>query len=455
VGIANKIDSCDLIKIEGRGITVVLKRILLYSLNFTPELTGIGKFNGEMVQWLTNQGYEVRVVTAPPYYPQWKINQGYSAHRYSKEIVNGAKVWRCPIWIPSQLTGLKRLLHLASFALSSVPVILKQMWWKPQFVMVVEPPLAVTPLVVVLTKIFGIKSWLHVQDFEVDAAFDLGLLPENKALKKLVTGIETWLMRRFNIVSSISLQMMERLNKKGLEPAKTRFFPNWVETNAIYPLEESPVYYREQLGINLDDFVVLYSGNMGVKQGLEIILDAAERLQEYRNIHFVICGEGSNKEKLMEDVRLRKLTQIKFIPLQPLEKLNTLLNTADVHALIQKQSISDLVMPSKLTGMMASGKAIIATAAENTAVFTTLEQSNAGRIVSPEDPEQLAKVLLEMSQNRAVCKTYGLNARAYAIEHLSKSAIMSAFEKSFKDMMAYNKSSLSKTGVKDKGVIMK
>ncbi|QGQ99957.1 colanic acid biosynthesis glycosyltransferase WcaI [Paenibacillus psychroresistens] len=434
---------------------MVLKRILLYSLNFTPELTGIGKFNGEMVQWLTDQGYEVRVVTAPPYYPQWKINQGYSAHKYSKEIANGAEVWRCPIWIPSKLTGLKRLLHLASFALSSIPVILKQMWWRPQLVMVVEPPLAVAPIVVVLSKLFGIKSWLHVQDFEVDAAFDLGLLPENKALKQLVTGVETWLMRRFNIVSSISLQMMERLYNKGIEPARTRFFPNWVETNAIYPLEERPVYYREQLGINRNDFVVLYSGNMGAKQGLEIILDAAERLQEFKNIYFVICGEGSNKDKLIEDVKLRNLAQIKFIPLQPLEKLNLLLNTADVHALIQKMSISDLVMPSKLTGMMASGKAIIATAAKKTAVFTVMEQSRAGRVVSPEDPEQLAKVLLEMSENKAACHIYGLNARAYATEHLSKAAIMSAFEKSIKDLTTIQKSASSKSSVKDKGVFMK
>jgi colanic acid biosynthesis glycosyl transferase WcaI len=455
VGIEIKAYSCDLIINEGRGITLVLKRILLYSLNFTPELTGIGKFNGEMVQWLTDQGYEVRVVTAPPYYPQWKVKQGYSGYKYSKETINGAEVWRCPIWVPAKQSGLKRLLHLASFALSSMPVILKQIWWRPQFVMVVEPPLAVAPITVVLSKLFGIKSWLHIQDFEVDAAFDLGLLPENKALKKLVTGIETWLMRRFNIVSSISVQMMERLYKKRIEPAKTRFFPNWVDTNAIFPLDQSPVYYRELLNIPMDDFIVVYSGNMGAKQGLEIMIDAAERLREHPKIHFVICGEGSVKEKLMEEAKLRNLTQIKFMPLQPMEKLNILLNTANVHALIQKQSISDLVMPSKLTGMLASGKAIIATAEERSAVFTALEQSNAGRIVRPEDPEHLAKILLEMSRNKAACKLYCLNARAYAIEHLSMGAIMSAFEKSFTEMMAFKKSAISKTNLKDKGVYMK
>jgi colanic acid biosynthesis glycosyl transferase WcaI len=432
----------------------MVKRILLYSLNFTPELTGIGKFNGEMVQWLTDHGYEVRVVTAPPYYPQWKVSQGYSAYKYTKEILNGAQIWRCPIWVPNQLTGLKRLLHLASFAITSFPVIMLQMWWRPQLVLVVEPPLAVAPAMVVLSKIFKIKSWLHVQDFEVDAAFDLGLLPENKLLKQLVNGLETWLMRRFNVVSSISVQMMKRLFNKGIEPAKTRFFPNWVDTDAIFPLKENPTYYRELLGIPMEDFVVLYSGNMGAKQGLEIIIEAADKLRHYRDIHFVICGNGSIKEKLMEDVKLRNLLQIKFMSLQPMEMLNTLLNTADVHALIQKQSISDLVMPSKLTGMFASGKAIIATAAEKTAVFSAIKQSNAGRIVRPEDPEHLAKTLLEMSRNKAASKSFGRRARVYALEHLSIEAIMDTFENSFKEMMALKKDAFPKANVKDKGVYM-
>jgi colanic acid biosynthesis glycosyl transferase WcaI len=407
-----------------------------------------------MVQWLTDHGYEVRVVTAPPYYPQWKVSQRYSAYKYTKEILNGARIWRCPIWVPNKLTGLKRLLHLASFAITSFPVIMLQMWWRPQFVLVVEPPLAVAPAMVVLSKIFTIKSWLHVQDFEVDAAFDLGLLPGNKLLKQLITGIETWLMRRFNVVSTISVEMMKRLYKKGIEPAKTRFFPNWVDTTAVFPLKENPTYYRELLGIPMEDFVVLYSGNMGAKQGLEIIIDAADKLRQHRDIHFVICGDGSIKEELMVDVKLRNLTQIKFMSLQPLEKLNTLLNTADVHALIQKQSISDLVMPSKLTGMFASGKAIIATAAEKTAVCTAIKQSNAGRIVRPEDPEHLAKTLLEMSRNKASCESLGRRAREYALEYLSIEAIMGAFENSFKEMISLQKGTFPKTKIKDKEVSM-
>jgi colanic acid biosynthesis glycosyl transferase WcaI len=120
-------------------------KILLYGINFAPELTGIGKYTGEMAAWLVAQGHDVRVVTAPPYYPAWAVSPGYSGRTYRTEDWHGAKVLRCPLWVPSQPGGLKRLLHLASFALSSLPVMLGQVFWRPQVVWVVEPALFCAP----------------------------------------------------------------------------------------------------------------------------------------------------------------------------------------------------------------------------------------------------------------------------------------------------------------------
>ena len=97
-------------------------RFVVYAINYRPELTGIGKFSGEMAEWLVAKGHEVRVVTAPPYYPQWRVLGHYRSWHYRRESLNGVKVWRCPLWVPSRPSGLKRILHLASFALSSFPV---------------------------------------------------------------------------------------------------------------------------------------------------------------------------------------------------------------------------------------------------------------------------------------------------------------------------------------------
>ncbi|NEW07156.1 glycosyltransferase WbuB [Paenibacillus sp. SYP-B3998] len=415
---------------------VSTNKILLYSINYAPELTGIGKYNAEMVAWLVQNGYEVRVVTAPPYYPEWKIKQGYSGKTYTNERMHGAEVWRCPLWVPKKLSGAKRLMHLASFAVTSIPVIIRQMAWKPNLIIVVEPPLAISPVAILLSKMFKVKSWLHVQDLEVDAAFDLGILPQNKGIKSIVMGVERWMMKKFTIVSSISSSMNDRLLKKGVAQDQIRFFPNWVVVSDIFPQRQPVLTYREQLGIQGDDVVVLYSGNMGAKQGLEILLEAAEKLVTNPRIRFILCGDGAAKEKLMEIAVQKKLRNVDFIPLQPKEALNDLLNTADIHALIQKKNASDLVMPSKLTGMLASGRSIIATSGENTALYDVMKKAAAGIVVPPEDLEQLTKAIQQLAQNESGRTVYGRNAREYALNCLSIDSIMANFEKDYTDLVS-------------------
>ena len=138
-------------------------KILFYGINFSPELTGIGKYTGEMAQWFAEQGHEVLVITAPPYYPAWKVSKGYQ-NAYATEQWQGVTVFRTPLWVPAQPSGLKRLIHLASFALLSIPALFKQWSWKPDVVWVVEPPLMCAPAAVAFAKLNGAKSWLHVQD---------------------------------------------------------------------------------------------------------------------------------------------------------------------------------------------------------------------------------------------------------------------------------------------------
>ena len=146
----------------------------LHGINYWPELTGIGKYTGEMAQWLVSRGHDVRVIAAPPYYPQWSILKGYTGSRWQLDVVHGVRVYRCPLWIPTKLSGVKRLLHLASFALSSIPVMFWQLLWRCDVLLVIEPPLVCAPTAILVARLSRAKAWLHIQDFEVDAAFDLG-----------------------------------------------------------------------------------------------------------------------------------------------------------------------------------------------------------------------------------------------------------------------------------------
>lgn len=400
--------------------------LLVYGLNFWPELTGVGKYSGEMALWLAGRSHALRVVTAPPYYPLWQVPAGYTAARYQQQAwgPGGAvAITRCPLWVPKQLTTLRRLLHLASFALSSVPALWRALRARPDVLMVVVPTLFSAPLALLLARLFGVPAWLHVQDFEVDAMFDLGMGGRGGWTRRLAMALESAVLTRFDRVSTISPPMVNRLLAKGVSPARCVLYPNWVDLSAVYPMQ-GPNALRARLGLADDDVLVLYAGNMGEKQGLDLVIDAARALAADPRIRFVLAGSGAARDRLVEDAR--GLGNVQWLPLQPMERLNEMLNAADIHVLPQRADAADLVMPSKLTGMLASGRATLGTAAVGTQLGQVLDE--AGCRVDPGDVPALVAALQRLAGNPALRQSLGQRGRAYAEQHLAQDAIMGRLE---------------------------
>jgi colanic acid biosynthesis glycosyl transferase WcaI len=398
-------------------------KILLYSANFAPEPTGIGKYSGEMAAWLATQGHQVRVVAAPPYYPAWQLATGYAWPPYRREQWQGVDVWRAPLWVPRNPGGMLRVVHLLTFALSSLPVMLSQVLWRPNVVMTVAPALVCAPAGWLTARFCGARAWLHIQDFEVDVAFQMGLL-KNKALQRLVLASERWLLRRFDVVSTISRKMMGRLATKGVTPEKICFFPNWVDIDHIRPLA-NPSSYRVELGIAPDAVVMLFSGTLGNKQGLMVIPDAARRLMQVPGVVFVVCGDGVMKPEL--EAAARELPNLKLLPLQPFARLSELLGLADVHLLTQSADAEDLVLPSKLTGMLASGRPVIATCNAGTEIAVVVQ--HCGLVVAPGDGAALALAVEQMVNDVAMRRRLGSQARAYAETNLARDSVLGRLAK--------------------------
>lgn len=405
-------------------------RILIVGLNFYPEPTGIGKYTGELAAELVRRGHAVRVVTSPPYYPAWRVAPGYRAWAYRRETWQGVEIWRAPLWVPARASGLKRLLHLFSFVLSSLPLLAAQLAWRPQVVFCVAPALVSAPAAWLLARLSGARAWLHIQDFEIDAAAGLGLLPGGKWVFDLAARLESWLLRRFDRVSTISAPMLARLRAKGLDPARLVLFPNWIDPQAVQPL---PVAESLRPAWNLPEAtqVILYAGSLGQKQGLETLLQAARLLADQPYLHFVIAGAGSARESLV--ALAAGLTNLTFLPLQPPEKLNALLNSADLHVLPQKAGVADLVMPSKLLGMLASGKPVIAAAAAETEVGQVIGQ--VGWLVPPEDPAALAAAVLELSQAPARQAQLGQAGRQLALARWAAPQVFDTFESALQALL--------------------
>lgn len=417
---------------EGASTAPTLMKILIVGLNFWPELVGVGKYTGEMAASFAEAGHEVRVVAGPPYYPRWQREQGWSRFRYHRERMdclasNAAtgtsrtiEVWRCPIYVPKRPTGFRRILHLFTFAASSLPAVLCQIAWRPRVVIAIAPTLLSAPAALAAGRAAAAAAWLHVQDFEVDAAYELGLL-RTGFLRGIVNVCEGWLMRRFDKVSTISAAMQQRLAKKGVVLERTLLLRNWVDTAEVHPLLE-PSIFRQRLGIGAGRVVALYSGAMASKQGLELIIESAQSLTA-EPIDFVLCGDGPARAQLQ--AAAAGFANIRFLPLQPVSLLNQLLNLADIHLLPQRPGIADLVMPSKLAGMIASGRPVVATASANSQISLALE--GCGRVVAPGDRNAFAGAISELARDARLRLQLGATGRAKAESEWSRSRILGEF----------------------------
>ncbi len=404
------------------------KTILLLAGNYYPELTGIGRYNGEMIDWLAENGYDCTVISTYPYYPDWKVQMPYSNNKwYKKETRNTAsgnaiQVFRCPHLVPANPSGRARIMLDISFFLSVFFKVLTLLGNKKfDFVMNVSPPLPLGMVAAWYKQFKGSKFLYHIQDLQVDAARDLQIIRSGKLIEGLIR-MERFIINKADVISTISTGMQKKVQHKTNK--EVLLFPNWCNTEEIYPIQDKNKL-KPAFGFSENDTIILYSGAIGEKQGLEMILSSAALLQQEQNIRFIICGTGPYREKLRSLAAEQQLSNIHFLPLQPPEKLNMFLNMADLHLVIQKASASDLVMPSKLTNILAAGGIAIVTAMPGSSLYEIINAHHLALLAEPENPEALSRVIKQAinSELPAIRK----NARNYAEHVISIQAVLNSY----------------------------
>lgn len=401
-----------------------MKKILLISYNFFPELTGIGKYNGEMIDWLLEQGHACSVVTTYPYYPDWKIQEKYRSKRFffSTESTGGndrLKVYRCPVFVPNNPSALKRiLLELSFFITAFLRLISLLMVHRYDVVITVAPSFHVGLLGVICKKLRNAIFLYHIQDLQIEAARDLNMIKSKRIIRAMLF-IEKKVLDNATLVSTISDQMVAKVKLKT--KTAVALFPNWTNTNFFFPVTDRSSI-KTAFGFRETDKIVLYSGAIGEKQGLEAILHCARCNKANRDLKFVICGNGPYKKELERKTEQLGLNNITFFPLQPLSSFNHFLNLADVHLIIQKGSASDFVMPSKLGAILAVGGTCVVTANSGTALYSLVQNHRMGILVNADDPEALEQgISSALTIDASEIKS---NARSYAEKVLSINAIM-------------------------------
>jgi colanic acid biosynthesis glycosyl transferase WcaI len=397
-------------------------RLLIVGLNYAPERVGIAVYTAGMAEALAADGHEVRVIAGQPYYPAWKIMDGHNAWALSSTLENGVEITRVPHYIPGKPSGLRRLLHHASFAASAlVPALWSGLVWRPDVVLTVAPSLIAAPTARAAAFLAGARSWLHIQDFELEAAFATGLLQGDGFGAQLGRWFERAVLTSFERVSAISPEMCRKLVEKGVPRERVSELRNWADIETIRPMRE-PSPYRARWGI-ATKHVALYSGNIANKQGIEIVIAAARRLHDRKDLTFVICGEGPNRARL--EALAVDLDNVQFHSLQPREKLNELMGLATIHLLPQLAGAADLVLPSKLTNMLASGRPVIATAAAGTGLAREVE--GCGTLVEPGDEAAFAGAIAVLLDDEAGWNAAAQTARVRAEERWAKGAVLGEF----------------------------
>lgn len=399
-------------------------RILVLAINYWPEQTGIGAVLTRRCEYLTSVGHEVTVCTGMPYYPEWRIHPGYTGKLLSREEREGVTILRSWIWVPRKVTSTKRVLFEASFLASSLLRAVCSR--KPELLLVVSPPLGLALSAVLLSRLSKVPYVFDVQDLQPDAAADLGMLP--RPAMPVLYRLEAMAYRNATAIATITEGMRQRIVAKGIPPSKVVVVPPPADSS-LFAVGRSVrgMRFRNKHGLD-GKFVVAHSGNMGVKQGLGVVLDVAVQVKEQHNVVFLLAGDGVMKSHLKSKAMALKLNNVRFLPLQEQEEFLQMLAAIDLALIVQQSTVSDIAFPSKTVTLLSAARPVGAAVSGNSEIGRVIRQSKAGVVTEPEDVEALASTIQDLFHDPKKRTAMGECGRRYALQHWDEARVLSNFE---------------------------
>ena len=402
-------------------------RILLYSYNYFPEPIGIAPLMTELAEGLVKRGHKVRVITGMPNYPERRIYPEYRGKLYMTEMINGVGVRRSYMRVRPQPSLIDRVLLDGSFVLTSLLHALKGV--RPDIVLFTAPPLPVAVPSAILGWWHRCPVVMNLQDILPDAAVHVGLLT-NPKLIRVFKYLEKFAYHTSTKITVLADGFVENLEEKKVPPEKIVKIPNWVDVNFIKPLPKKNNPFLQKHNLE-GKFVVLYSGNIALTQGLETVIEAATRLRHIKDIAFVIVGEQQALEKLKEHCQQNEAHNVLLLPFQPREQLPEMLSAADVGLVVQKSNVISFNMPSKIQVLLASGRPIIGSVPKDGTAAKAIRSSGGGIVVPPESPEQLAAAIQDLHLHPDKVIALGNQSRRYAIDNYTLEKALDRYEELF------------------------
>lgn len=399
--------------------------IAIFGLNYPPEHAGIGPYTGALASGLRRMGYRVAAHVAHPHYPQWKIRSGYGQLTRVDDI-NGVEVHRRLHYVPRSPRGVRRLLSELTFGVR----ILCAPWQQPRLVIGVSPPLFSLALIAMRLRLNPRRPRLvlWLQDL-----YSLGLSETGEGgriASTITTKVERSTVRAADDVVVIHERFARFVVETfGIDPRRVTVIRNWTHLPQGKPIHAAQA--KAEFGWPSDITTAVHTGNMGAKQGLENIIEAA-RLADgcAAPVHFFLIGDGGERPKLQE--RAAGVSRVTFLPPLSEDKYRHALAGADVLLVNEKPGVSAMAVPSKLTSYFDAGRPVVAAADPEGITASEIRAAQAGIVVSPCDPLALLDAVLQIRRDTDAAHRYGCNGQRYRKALLDESTAL----KQWNDLIA-------------------
>lgn len=386
--------------------------ITMISLIFPPEM-GSARRVGELAEHYANRGHNISVVTGFPSYPKGCLYPGYRKKLMSKEkpgkLLTVTRVWLYTT--KDRASTVKRLIHYGTFTVTSFfgAVFGK----RPDVIYVVAYPFFLALTATCIRFFRGGRIVLDVQDSWPEAPIALSYIKQ-RWLVRFLEWTEKLAYRLSDMIVTLAPEMAAHLKNRGADERKTKFIYNWVDHRRYKATDGSGL--KRKLGLD-GAFVVLYAGNIGKPQGLDVVVKTALMTKDYEDVRYVIVGEGAEKERLAELTASKGLSNVLFLPAVPEIEIVEYLGMADALLVHLKRAPHRWgIIPSKLQIYMACGKPVLLGAEGASARI--LSEAGCGVVFEPDNPESMANAVLSLffcsEKDR---KAMGISGRDFAIRH--------------------------------------
>jgi colanic acid biosynthesis glycosyl transferase WcaI len=390
-------------------------QVLFVTQYYRPELIGSAPFSADIAEWLAESGRRVTVLTGLPHYPSAEVFPEYRKRRSTRETFNGVMVERLGAWVPRSRSAASRILGEAWFLMNGAFALATGRIARHAVVLSLCPSILSVALGG-LARLRDGRSVAIVHDIQSGLARGLGMVGGGWTAR-LMQACERMVLNRADLVVVLSTEMADELRRIGVT-APIEVVPIWVDTDQIQPLPPC----------STQPLTVLYSGNLGRKQGLGQVIDLAEMLRERRpEIRIVLRGNGNQAELLRDEITRRGLANVRLEALLPGAGLSEGLASGDIHLVPLDPDAASFVVPSKMFNIMAAGRPFVATARPGSVIARLCQRSGAFLCVPPNDPAAFAEAIVTLADNSALRAELGGQGRQFVERHLAKRKVLGEF----------------------------